>query len=113
MTGLHRSDFVWRELMTTDVAAARRFYTQLLGWQVRDAGLSDRSYSLFSCAGTDVAGALAIPPATLAAGLEPCWVPYIGVADVDRAAFQLQAEGGGRRASAGLLPAPVRLDGHG
>jgi uncharacterized protein len=31
--------FSWCELMTTDVAAAKRFYTQLLGWTTEDVAM--------------------------------------------------------------------------
>ena len=33
------SRFVWYELMTSDPAAARAFYTQVVGWQATDSGM--------------------------------------------------------------------------
>ena len=37
------SRFVWYELMTTDPAAARAFYTQVVGWQTADSGKIGRA----------------------------------------------------------------------
>jgi predicted enzyme related to lactoylglutathione lyase len=35
-----QGDFVWHELLTSDVPAAADYYAKVLGWSVRDAGLS-------------------------------------------------------------------------
>ena len=38
--------FVWHDLMTKDVSAAKRFYGELLGWRFEDTKRGDRPYVL-------------------------------------------------------------------
>lgn len=82
--------FVWRELMTRDMEAARRFYTELLGWTARGAGMEGVDYTLFAAQGVDVAGMGGMPPGDLPAH----WVGYVGVGDVDATVARLEAAGG-------------------
>ena len=49
--------FVWRELLTTDPAAARAFYGELFGWQTKEVPMGDFNYTMFSVHGRDIAGA--------------------------------------------------------
>jgi uncharacterized protein len=79
----HNGSFVWYELMTTDLAAAQTFYSQVLGWQCADSGMPGMQYTLAS-AGTDqVAGMMTLPAEQRAAGVPPNWSGYIAVEDVD------------------------------
>lgn len=85
--------FVWYELMTSDLPAATRFYTDVLGWQTQDAGMPF-PYTLVSAAGKSMAGMMTLPADAAAAGAQPCWMGYVGVADCDKAAAAAQAAGG-------------------
>ena len=40
--------FVWYELMTTDMAAAKAFYGEVVGWGAQDASTSDLAYTLLT-----------------------------------------------------------------
>ncbi len=84
--------FVWRELMTDDVEAARRFYGALFGWtwEGQDAG-ADGTYWIASRDGRRVGGAMQKP-----AGLRfpSSWTSYVLVDDVDAATLRWAAEGG-------------------
>ena len=42
--------FSWTELATTDVAAARKFYGQLLGWKFEDMGMGNTTYTVIRAA---------------------------------------------------------------
>lgn len=84
--------FVWYELMTTDAPAARTFYADVMGWQVVDSGMPGLDYSLLKAGDNPVAGLMALPPE--AAGAPPAWAGYVGVADVDAKATELQQAGG-------------------
>jgi len=86
--------FLWYDLMTTDMAAAAAFYREVVGWDARDSGMPDRSYSIFSMGATAVAGLMPIPDDLLAAGIPPCWSGYVGVADVDDYADRVEGAGG-------------------
>jgi predicted enzyme related to lactoylglutathione lyase len=86
--------FVWHELMTTDTAAAERFYRSVIGWDARDSGMPGMAYTMFAAGKTDVAGLMQIPEAARAMGAGPSWTGYIAVDDVDATAAQVSQEKG-------------------
>jgi uncharacterized protein len=88
------SRFVWYELMTTDAAAAQRFYSEVIGWHAADAGLPDMRYTLLSTAQGAVAGLMDLPEDARRAGAHPVWLGYVEVDDVDAAAARVLAGGG-------------------
>ena len=74
--------FVWDEVLTTDVEAAKQFYGEVVGWEARDMDMGPSGmYTLFSSDGTDRAGCMPMPPG--AEGVPPNWMTYIGTDDVD------------------------------
>jgi uncharacterized protein len=86
--------FVWYELMTTDVTAASGFYTEVLGWNARDASTPNLPYTLFGSEDVEIAGLMALPPEATTNGATPRWLGYVGVDDVDRLATQIKRSGG-------------------
>ncbi|MGC2222195.1 MAG: VOC family protein [Methylocella sp.] len=86
--------FVWYDLMTSDGKAAESFYRSVIGWDAKDSGLADRSYTIFSVEPTMVGGLMPIPEAARASGAQPVWTGYIGVDDVDTYAERVEAAGG-------------------
>ena len=86
---LRHGAFSWCELMTTDVEAAKRFYTELLGWTTEE--VPDMSYTIVKTGGTGVGGIMAVPPQ--AAGAPPQWGTYVTVDDVDATACKAQELG--------------------
>ena len=88
------SRFVWYELMTTDPAAARAFYTKVVGWQAADSGMPGMDYTLLSAGPHQVGGLMALPPEACAAGVPPNWSGYLAVDDVDAQAVAVQQAGG-------------------
>lgn len=91
---MKHGDFVWHDLMTTDVAAAANFYSRVIGWSAADSGLPGRTYMLFSAGPAPAAGLMPIPDPARAAGAKPKWMGYIGVGDVDSYADKVTAAGG-------------------
>jgi uncharacterized protein len=87
------SHFVWYELMTTDVPAAQRFYSEAVGWQVADAGMPGMDYLLLSTEHGMVGGLMALPADAQQAGGRPGWLGYVAVDDVDAAAARAQSAG--------------------
>jgi predicted enzyme related to lactoylglutathione lyase len=76
--------FSWVELLTSDEAAAKDFYTALLGWAYEDLPLSGGGhYSMVLKDGKRVAG-LHQPGAEQAT--PPNWLSYVTVEDADAAA---------------------------
>jgi predicted enzyme related to lactoylglutathione lyase len=75
--------FVWRELMTTDVARAKAFYTAVFDWTYTDWDMSHFVYSGINVGQTGIGG---IMPAPSDATFPPNWGSYLGVDDVDATA---------------------------
>jgi uncharacterized protein len=82
--------FVWYELMTTDLAAARAFYGQVVGWHAIDAQMPGQDYWIFTVGEKPVAGLMARPEDAP----PPSWSGYVAVEDVDAAAAKVTAAGG-------------------
>jgi uncharacterized protein len=86
--------FAWYELITTDVAAAQAFYTEVIGWGARDASTPALAYTLFTAGEVPVGGLMGLPDEARSKGATPRWVGYVGVKDVDETANRLKALGG-------------------
>jgi uncharacterized protein len=85
--------FLWYELMTTDPKAAKAFYTEVVGWRVREAAPA-MAYSLFTAGEQPVCGLIDLPVEARAAGIKSHWIGYVGVDDVDAAAARITHLGG-------------------
>ncbi len=72
-------DFCWNELVTTNVPAAKKFYTGLLGWKTKpfDKGMTD--YTIIQKGKQGQGGIMKCPMP----GSPAQWIPYMLVADVD------------------------------
>ncbi len=86
--------FVWYELMTTDLAAARAFYSSVVGWNPVDAQMPGTDYWMFNAGERPVAGVMELSEGARKMGAPPSWIGYVTVADVDAAAAQVTANGG-------------------
>jgi uncharacterized protein len=87
--------FVWYELMTTDMEAAKAFYANVVGWGTRDASMPGMAYTLFTAGGAAVGGLMVLPEdARKKMGAKPSWIGYVGVNDVDAAADRIKHLGG-------------------
>ena len=83
--------FSWNELMTTDVGAAKEFYTKLFGWAAEDMPMEGMTYTVLKAGSEEVGGIMAIPPQ--AEGTPPHWGTYVTVDDVDATAKLAQELG--------------------
>jgi predicted enzyme related to lactoylglutathione lyase len=93
MTGT-RNSFVWYELMTSDVASAKAFYANVVGWTTQDVPMPGMNYTLLRVGDTQVGGLMQLPAEACAAGMRSGWVGYVGVDDADSAAAQVKRLGG-------------------
>jgi uncharacterized protein len=93
MTGA-QSSFVWYELMSSDVAAAKAFYANVVGWRTEDMPMPGMTYTILRIGDTQVGGMMTLPKEASDAGMKSCWTSYIAVDDVDSAAAKLQGLGG-------------------
>ncbi|MQY22082.1 VOC family protein [Nocardia macrotermitis] len=78
--------FVFHDVRTTDLDASRRFYSELLGWQITDSPAGP----MFG-AGDDLWGGFT--PLAADDSRRAQWIPYVPVPDVDAAAQQAVALG--------------------
>lgn len=84
---------IWNDLVTEDIAAARRFYGELFGWSFQETGLRDRTYILTRSGGVLVAGIFELPRHS-DRGVYSRWLPYVSVTDVDASVARAAAAGG-------------------
>lgn len=83
---------LWYELMTTDMAAARAFYRDVVGWTSKPFEGSPQPYEEFQRAGgVPVAGMMTMPAAVQA---PPFWAMYVGVPKLEDAAAEIVRLGG-------------------
>lgn len=83
--------FVWFDLVTDDVEAAKRFYGGLFGWQFEASDHSD--YTVVKHDAKPIAGIAAVPPVNnKAAGGR--WLASLSVDNVASAAEAVRAHGG-------------------
>jgi len=87
-------NFVWYEYMAADAKAAADFYTAVVGWSAKDAGMAGFRYTLVSAGPTMVAGLMGLPEEARKMGARPGWLGYVGVPDVDAYATKIAAAGG-------------------
>ncbi|HEY2526555.1 MAG TPA: VOC family protein [Xanthobacteraceae bacterium] len=86
--------FLWYELTTTHMEAAKAFYAKVVGWGTQDASMPGMPYTLFTAGGVFVSGMMTLPPDASTVGARPRWIGYVGVDDVDATADRLQRLGG-------------------
>ena len=86
--------FVWYELMTTDMEAARAFYADVVGWGTEDASSPEMGYTLFTTGGGSVSGLMGLSPDARKRGAKPSWIGYVGADDVDDTAERIKSLGG-------------------
>jgi len=85
--------FSWCELMTTDPAAAKKFYGQLFGWELEDMSMPGMTYTVVKTAGKGIGGITAMPP-NVPQGTPPNWGAYVTVPDIDATAKKAAELGG-------------------
>jgi len=90
-----QGDFIWYELMTTDIEGARAFYGAVAGMEISAASdMPGMDYRMIGYGGDYVGGAMALDADMIAGGGIPLWIGYIAVADVDATAQAIADKGG-------------------
>ncbi len=82
--------FVWREMLCPDVAKAKGFYGELLGWTFEDVPMGHFTYTVAKAGGQNAAGFM---PSTPEMG-PPAWLSYVSVQDIDATVRAAEASGG-------------------
>lgn len=85
--------FVWNELATRDLDAAKEFYGKVFGWGAETHGHGENAYTEWQLDGRSMAGAMVMgknyPP-----NVPPNWLVYFGTENTDAAAEKVKALGG-------------------
>ncbi len=82
-------EFIWHDLMTSDVEAAKTFYAEVVGWTFND---QMPGYHVAEAEGNGMGGIMLQPDHLKSS--PPFWSGYIHVTDVDAATAKLKALGG-------------------
>lgn len=88
-TGPWPGRFVWHDMMTTDAAKSKAFYTSLFDWDIQDVPMEGCTYGMLIAGPGPIGGLVeekAIPMSH--------WMPYIAVDDVDASAAKCKELGG-------------------
>jgi len=82
----------WVDLATPDPAAAKRFYGELFGWEVEDAGPEEETggYAMFSLRGKLVAGVSGL----MSPEQPAVWSTYVSTDDADAVVARAKDAGG-------------------
>jgi predicted enzyme related to lactoylglutathione lyase len=89
----HPGKFIWFDLVTDDLAAAREFYGAVFGWQFRTLGAAPASYTVVEQAGRPIAGLFAHEPPP-GAPRTARWLSLLSVDDPAGAARYVEQRGG-------------------
>lgn len=102
---------IWYELMTKDPLAARRFYSEVVGWKIDEAppAGSAMDYRMIAAADGLVGGVFKLTTDMCQQGAAPCWMMYLGVDDVDASVAHIVAAGGAVLMPAADLPDVGRI----
>lgn len=94
MTNKH-GEFIWYELMTSDLEGARAFYEPVVGWTIGVAsGMPGMDYRMIGPPDATFGGVMQIDADMAAQGARPGWIGYVGVDDVDASVEAIRAMGG-------------------
>lgn len=95
----------WFELMTRDVTAAKRFYSQVFGWAFKESKDAAMPYSEITVKNSnETMGGMMAMPKELPPEVPSNWVPYFNVADVEAMCTKAKQLGG--KVLMGATPIP-------
>lgn len=107
-----RGGFIWYELITDDIDAARTFYRNVVGWEIAAAGMPtpNGSYHMIVRSdGGNAGGVLAIQASEGTPAGQPVWLGYIQHPDVDAAVRTVTDAGGAVHMPAMDMPGVGRM----
>lgn len=93
--------FIWYELTTPDVDAAKKFYPRFTDWGTQPF---DNDYTMWTTGGVPMAGIFRLTDEMRQQGVPPNWMPYVESRDVDETARKAASLGGQIVAGPGDIP---------
>jgi predicted enzyme related to lactoylglutathione lyase len=88
--------FIWYELMTPDPAASKKFYDEVVGWNIgEDSVAQGIEYRMIGRSdGGNAGGVLTLTDEMCDGGARPIWLGYLHTNDVDAKVEAIRADGG-------------------
>ena len=99
-----QNPFVWHDLATTDVEAAKAFYKKVVGWTFAP---QSPDYEMALVDDFGVGGIMALPPHLK--GMPPFWSGYVFTPDVDAACKRVTELGGTVHREPWDIPGTIRM----
>lgn len=99
-----QNPFIWHDLLTSDVEAAKKFYSTVVGWTF-DAQMPE--YNVALAGGAGMGGIMATPENLK--GMAPFWSGYVYVPDVDATCAKIKKLGGKIHREAWDVPDVARM----
>ena len=93
--------FIWYELSTPDVDAAKKFYPRFTDWGTQPF---DNDYTMWTTGGVPMAGIFRLTDEMRQQGIPPNWMPYVESSDVDETTRKAASLGGQVVAGPGDIP---------
>lgn len=84
----------WSELVSTDAQASKAFFTEIVGWEVTEMPMPNGPYFICMSGGVPVAGIMGVDQIEADHDIQPHWMTYIAVDDVDGASGNVAGAGG-------------------
>jgi predicted enzyme related to lactoylglutathione lyase len=105
------SHFVWYELMTDDVAGAKAFYDNVVGWTIAAEPVAPgMDYRMIGRSdGGHAGGVLGLTDAMVSGGARPGWLGYLHAPDIDSTVAAIEADGGAVQMPATDMPGVGRI----
>ena len=100
-----QGNFVWYELMTSDVNGAIKFYKNVIGWGTQAFEGGAMPYTMWTADGTSLGGVTTLPDEAKKMGAPPHWLAYVAADDVD--ALTSKAESLGAKTYVGPMDIPT------
>ncbi len=102
--------FIWYELLTKDAKAAKKFYDDVIGWNIdAEAPAGGMDYRMINAPDGQTGGVMQLNADMLANGAKPVWLGYFGVDDVDASVASIVEAGGQVHLPAFDIPGVGRL----
>lgn len=86
--------FHWNELVSLDVAAAKKFYSEVLGWTYEDVPMPDGTVYVVCKSGDDTVGGMFEATPEMVPSGQDHWLSYVEVDDVDQRVKAVENAGG-------------------
>ena len=89
----HPGKFVWKDLMSDDIPAVKKFYSELFGWTYLNTGESENDYTVVLHDGKPIAGIFELRNVESEHRYSQ-WINYLSVADMNQAINYTKASSG-------------------